>query len=38
MVDTQKTTWFKVSPNLKLYATYSEDIYQALIKIRNILN
>ena len=28
----------KMSANLKLYATYSEDIYQLLIKIRTILN
>ena len=28
----------KISANLKLYSTYSDDIYQLLIKIRTILN
>lgn len=27
----------KISPSLKLYTTFSEDIYQLLIKIRTIL-
>ena len=27
----------KISPSLKLYATYSEDIYQLMIKIRLLL-
>lgn len=27
----------KMSPNLKFYATYSEDIYQLMIKIKTIL-
>lgn len=27
----------KISPSLKLYTTFSEDIYQLLIKIKTIL-
>jgi hypothetical protein len=27
----------KMPPNLKLYATYSEEIYQLLLKIRSVL-
>jgi hypothetical protein len=28
----------KMSPSVRLYAAYTEDTYQSLIKIRNILN
>ena len=34
----QSSSSQKISANIKLYVTYSEDIYQLLIKIRNILN